>query len=193
VRACVLLRPRFQSVRPPLYGGLVKELEPAPLPANELRPPEGTLAVFYDEIAADLSGQHGYVESLNQRAQQLFGFATVILTILAGVVPEHPGTGTKLAYLLGVPFFALAAFFSGRAWDFRKWRYDPDVQGLWDRYRGKSEEHVRHQVIQNRLACLKENETKLTTKLRQVKWSQRWLYLGFAYLVGLLFYRVISG
>lgn len=162
-------------------------------PPDEPRPSEGTLSVLYEEIARDLDGQHGYVDALNQRAQQLFGFATVILAILAGVVPASAGCWTKIAYGVTIPFFALAAFYSGRAWDFRKWGFDPDTRELWKHYRHKSEEHVRHQVIQNRLACLSANETQLNAKLRLVKRAQIWLYLGFAYLVVLLLYRLISG
>jgi hypothetical protein len=159
----------------------------------QVRPSEGTLALLYEEIARDLDGQHDYIEQLNQRAQQLFGSATVILTILAAVTPAHPGVGTKIAFLLGIPFFALSAFYSGQAWEFLKWRYDPDVRNLWKHYRGKDEEHVRHQVIQNRLACLDDNQGKLNLKLGRIKHSRLWLYAGFAYLVVLLLYRVISG
>lgn len=162
-------------------------------PSEEPRPSEGTLGVLYEEIARDLDGQHAYVELLNQRAQQLFGFATVILAILAGVVPSDTGCWTRIAYGLAIPFFAFAAFFSGRAWEFRRWRYDPDVADLWERYRLKSEEHLRHQVIQNRLQCLIENQKELTAKLKRIKRARLWLYLGFAYLVGLLLYRLISG
>ena len=162
-------------------------------PPEEPRPSEGTLGLLYEEIVRDLDGQHAYVELLNQRAQQLFGFATVILAILAGVVPAHPGIGTKIAYALAIPLFAFAAFFSGRAWEFRKWRHDPDVAKLWEHYRLRDEEHLRHQVIQNRLACLDENQKELATKLRRIKRARLWLYLGFVYLVGLLLYRLFSG
>lgn len=177
---------------------MATEPEHVPTPPNrdeveEPRPSEGTLSLLYAEIARDLEGQHGYIEQLNQRAQQLFGFATVILAILAAVVPTHPDLGTRIAYALSLPFFALAAFYSGQAWEFRKWRYDPDVRKLWEHYRGKSEEHVRHQVIQNRLAGLDENEQKLTTKLRSIKRARLWLYGGFLYVAALLLYQVISG
>jgi SMODS-associating 2TM, beta-strand rich effector domain len=160
---------------------------------GEVRPTEGTLDLLYDEVSRDLEGQHEYIEALNQRAQQLFGFAILILTILAAVTPSHRGTATKAVFAAGIPFFALAAFYSGLAWEFLKWRLDPDVRVLWDRYRGKSEEHVRHQVIQNRLDCLNDNQGKLELKLKRIKRARLWLYLGFAYLVALLLYRVISG
>src|SRR6266498_1036014 len=134
-----------------LPGGVaLRDVRPAP---EEDHAAEGTLALLYQEIGRDLDGQHGYVDQLNQRAQQLFGFANVILAILAAVVPTHPDLGTRIAYALALPVFALAALNSGRAWEFRKWRYDPDARQLWEHYRGKSEEHVRHQVIQNRLVC----------------------------------------
>lgn len=117
----------------------------------------------------------------------------MILAILASVVPESPGIGTKIAYGLAIPFFALAAFFSGWAWEFRKWRFDPDTADLWADYRFKSEEHLRHQVIQNRLDCLKANRKELAAKLGRIKRARLWLYLGFAYLVALLLFRLISG
>jgi hypothetical protein len=161
--------------------------------ASDVHPSEGTLALLYAEIAHDLDGQHAYIDQLNQRAQQLFGFATVILTILAAVTPSHPERGTKIAFLVGVPFFVLSAFYSGRAWEFVKWSDDPDVRNLWEKYRGKADEHVRHQVIQNRLASLKDNQEKLELKVMRIKRARLWLYGGFAYLVMLLVYRVISG
>jgi hypothetical protein len=141
--------------------------------ASDVHPSEGTLALLYAEIAHDLDGQHAYIDQLNQRAQQLFGFAT--------------------AFLVGVPFFVLSAFYSGRAWEFVKWSDDPDVRNLWEKYRGKADEHVRHQVIQNRLASLKDNQEKLELKVMRIKRARLWLYGGFAYLVMLLVYRVISG
>jgi hypothetical protein len=146
--------------------------------------------VLYDEIGQALSGQHDYVEELNGRAQQLFGFAAVILTVLAGLVPGQSSTFGKVLDLIAVPLFVMAAFFSAKAWDFRLWRSDPDVTQLWENYQLKSEEYLRHQVIQNRLDCLKANEEPLKRKLRQIKTAQVSLYVGFVYLVGLLLYRV---
>jgi hypothetical protein len=161
--------------------------------AEETRPSAGTLALLYDEVGKSLDDEHAYVEALNARAQQLFSFATVILAILAGVIPTHPHTGTKVAYAISLPIFALAAYYSGRAWEFRKWRSDPDVKQLWEHYRGRSEEHVRHQVIQNRLACLSDNEPGLTAKLGWIKRARVWLYLGFVYVAALLLYQILTG
>lgn len=147
--------------------------------------------MLYDEVQQALSGQHDYVEELNGRAQQLFGFAAVILTVLAGLVPGQSSTFGKVLDLIAVPLFVLAAYFSARAWDFRLWRSDPEVKQLWENYQLKSEEYLRHQVIHNRLECLDENQEQLKTKLGQIKTAQRWLYVGFVYLVGLLLYRVL--
>lgn len=116
----------------------------------------------------------------------------MILTILAGLVPGQSSTFGKVLDLIAIPLFVLAAFFSAKAWDFRLWRSDPDVTQLWQNYQLKSEEHLRHQVIQNRLDCLKANDAPLKRKLRQIKTAQVWLYVGFVYLVGLLLYRVFA-
>jgi len=160
-------------------------------PAAEHPSPE-TLVVLYDEIGQALTGQHDYVEELNDRAQQLFGFAAVILTILAGLAPSQPTTFGKVVDLIAIPLFVLPAYFSARAWQFRFWRSDPDVTRLWEKYRLKTDEFLRHQVIQNRLASLKTNDDLITTKVRQIKTAQFLLYIGFGYLVALLLYRVFA-
>jgi len=156
------------------------------------KPTAETLAVLYDEIAQALSAQQASVDGLNERAQQLFSFAAVILTILAGLAPAQSSTTGKVLDLIGVPLFVVAAYFSGRAWEFQKWRTDPDATALWENYRLKSDEYLRHQVIQNRLQSLELNGKKLSTKLGRVKMARLWLYAGFIYVVALLFYRVLA-
>jgi hypothetical protein len=177
----------------PSLAGSAAAVEEAKAPAGEERPSQGTLALLYDEIGGALQAQHAYVESLNGRAQQLFGFATVILAIVGAVVPTNPSTGLRILYGIALPIFAAAAYFSGRAWRFRKFRSDPDVGGLWMHLRFKSEEYVRHQVILNRRESLETNDKELEDKLRLIKRAQFWLYCGFIYVWALLLYQVITG
>lgn len=160
---------------------------------EEAKPTEGTLALIYDEIGEAQRVQHDYAESLNARAQQLFGFATIIFAILAAVVPTHPSVALRVLYGVALPIFAGAAYFSARAWKFRDLRFDPNVLNLWEDFRLKTEEYVRHQVIQNRRESIPENAAELDDKLYWIKRAQVCLYGGFLYVGVLLLYQVIRG
>ncbi|MFZ0341645.1 MAG: hypothetical protein WAL31_04865 [Gaiellaceae bacterium] len=61
------------------------------------------MALLYDEIGRALSAQRRCVESLNARAQQLLGFATIILAILAAIVPTHPSVAIRILYAIALP------------------------------------------------------------------------------------------
>lgn len=152
---------------------------------------ETVLATLYDEIAQSLDRQHDHVDRLNERAQQLFGFAAVILTIIAAVAPGDASTATKVAFLVAIPLFGFAAWYAAGAWRLASWRGDPDVQALWERRRRDGEEHFRYQVILNRLESIRENDKRIAAKVKTVKRSQVWLYGGFVYISGLVAFRLL--
>ena len=158
----------------------------------EKRPPLATLQLLYAEIAAELAGQRAFIDQLNQRAQNLFSFVAVILALLATLIPMNPCACEKVVFGAAVPIFGVSAFFSARAWGFRKWRHDPNVGTLWANYRFRDEEVVRHGVIQNRLDAIEENNRQIDAKRRDAKWAQWSLYVGFIYVSALVLYRVVS-
>lgn len=170
-----------------MEAATVTSVEKEPNPSAE------TLALFYDEFSRALDDQKDSIESLNTRAMQLFAFSTVIVTIVAGVLSTSPALGTRIIFGCALPFFLLTALYSARAWEFRTWRADPDPEQLWEHYQDDDEEHIRHQVIQNRRKCLEANRPKLNEKVRLIKRTRIWLYAGFIYAAALLLYQVISG
>lgn len=169
------------------FGDAIEE--PTPDKSGTVEP--SVLAVLYDEVAQDLERQSAQIDRLNERAQQLFGFAAVILTIIAAVTPRDTTTATKVAFLCAIPLFARAAWLSGSAWIVRSWRGDPDVRSLWGRHRAKPEEHFRYQVILNRFESISANESSISQKLDKVKAGQRWLYGGFIYVAALIVFRLL--
>lgn len=165
----------------------------APSGAARSQPTDGTLALLYDEIGSALAAQHDHVESLNARAQQLLGFATIILAILSAVVPTHPGVGTRVLYGIALPVFAVAAYFSALAWRIRGWRFDPSPLALLDNYYLEDERNVREKVIANRRESFAHNREELRRKIRLVKWAGWSLYAGFIYVAVVLLYQVVRG
>jgi hypothetical protein len=150
------------------------------------------LATLYDEIAKDLDRQQAQIESLNERAQQLFGFAAAILTIIAAVAPHDAKTLTKLAFVAAIPVFGRAAWCAAAAWRLASWRGDPDVQVLWEGRRTDPEEHFRYQVIHNRLASIASNDNRIAAKVETVKRAHFWLYCGFVYIALLVAVRLLQ-
>jgi Na+/melibiose symporter-like transporter len=173
-----------------------QELEaPAELPAEKPRSEstDETLALLYDEIRGALEAQHDHVESLNARAQQLLGFATIILAILAAIVPTHPSVGIRILYAIALLVFGVAAVLSALAWKIRGYRFDPSPLSLWDIYRLEDERKVREQVASNRRDSLADNEKEVERKLKRVKKAEKWLYVGFLYVAAVLIYQIALG
>ncbi|MDX6453814.1 MAG: hypothetical protein QOH16_3863 [Gaiellaceae bacterium] len=150
------------------------------------------LATLYDEVAQALDRQHSQIDSLNERAQQLFGFAAVILTIIAAVTPQDAKTLTKLAFVVAIPLFGRAAWYAAVAWRLASWRGDPDVDALWNRRRADPEEHFRYQVILNRLDSITTNDDRIAAKIETVKRAHFWLYCGFVYIAVLVAFRLLQ-
>ena len=156
-------------------------------------PTDGTLALLYDEIGSALAAQHDHVESLNARAQQLLGFATIILAIVATIVPSHMSSGIRVLYVIAIPVFAIPAALSALAWRIRGYRADPSPLKLWEFYRLEDERDVREQVVSNRKESLAQNHKEIGQKLRLVKWAYWSLLVGFLYVAAVLLYQVAHG
>jgi len=150
------------------------------------------LATLYDEIAQALDRQSGQIDRLNERAQQLFGFAAVILTIIAAVAPQDATALTKIAFVVAIPLFGRAAWSAAAAWRLASWRGDPNVHALWEGRRTDPEEHFRYQVIHNRLDSIASNDKQIAAKLDKVKRAHFWLYCGFVYIAALVAFRLLE-
>jgi hypothetical protein len=115
-----------------------------------------TLAILYDEAKRTLDRQFDTVEGLKGRAQQILGFATVIVSILAAFDPAGHGVQRALVVVDLVLFVATgAAAFA--AWRFHSYRDDPDAAALVEYYAAETAEKTRRQVIENRLASIEFN------------------------------------
>ncbi len=153
---------------------------------------EPVLAILYDEIAQSLERQFGQLRSLNERAQQLLGFAAVILTIIGAVATKDAPTATKIACVVAILLFGLVALYAAGAWRLANWRGDPDVNVLWKHYRKEAEEHFRYQVISNRLDSIRENDQQIAAKIRNVKRAHFWLYCGLGSIAALVVLRLLQ-
>ncbi len=150
------------------------------------------LAILYDEIAQAQAQQFSQIDRLNERAQQLFGFVAVILTIIVAAATEDITTAMKIG-LGGLGVLAvLVALCATRAWRLEDWSGDPDVGALWKNYRGKAEETFRYQVIANRLASIRKNDQQIVAKIQKVKWAYFWLNCGFVYTVALVVFLLLQ-
>ena len=145
------------------------------------RPTPETLNLLYDEAAEELRRQEEQITILDGRAQQLLGFAGVILGL---VITLHtpPNRVSTILFGVGVAIFFAVGWHGLKAWKTTPWRSDPAIGGLWEKHRLESAEFVRHQVILNRLEAIKTNQNGIDVKLDHLAVTQALLAIEVLYL-----------
>ncbi len=153
------------------------------------RPDEGALNLLFDEVADELNRQFTQNEALVGRAQQILGFGAAILGLAVTLRPPTERLLITLLFAGALALFLLLAREAWSAWTLKRWRTDPRAARLWEDYRAKTEEYIRHQIILNRLQAIATNEKNLDEKIRHLKNAGILLVLEVLYLVGLVMLR----
>src|SRR5206468_9131422 len=109
------------------------------------------------------------VESLNARAQQVLAFAALIVSVIATLGGKEQSDWVRALILFDLAFFAVVAALAFAAWQFKTYRDDPDVEGLYGRHRHSDETTVRDQIIGNRFDALRHNAAILDWKRRRIR------------------------
>lgn len=147
--------------------------------------PNPTVALILDQVSAAVDGQFAQIESLNTRAQQLLGFAAIVVSVVVGLGAQNE---TLPAVLLGVGvgIFSLVAGLGLRAWAIYGYRRDPSPRPLWERYRNWPAEWLREQLIFNLVESFEHNARAIDAKLIYLKRTQYLLAIEVAYLAAVL-------
>lgn len=151
-----------------------------------------TLRLIYEEQKSELALQLDRVDSLNDRATQSLALSAILLTIVATFAPVEREGWVRVCLVLLVCGFAITAWICWDARRLRYWRGDPKSGPLWNEYRLETEEHIRHQVIQNRRDAIAQNEKTIGDKLDRLKCADRWLGGSLAAVTLVLVLRLMT-
>jgi hypothetical protein len=137
----------------------------------------GTLTVLYDETRHTLDRQMDLVDGLNGRAQQLLGFAAVIVSVIAAIGGKEQSDWVRALVLFDLSLFAVVAGLCFAAWRFKTYRDDPDVVRLYTKYRYADEAKIRDQVIGNRFDAIDHNAKIIGWKESRIR-DASWVLVG---------------
>ncbi len=147
---------------------------------------DAVLLLIFEQQEDELERQTSQIESLTRRAEQFLGLAVLLLGIVVSARPPSRGALSSILFGLALVIFLGVVYEGWQAWRIRSWRVDPSARGLWEHFRDKSEEYLRHQIILNRLEGVDVNERRNQDKLRHLRWAGVWLLIEVLYLVGLV-------
>lgn len=148
-----------------------------------------TLALLYDETARTLDRQFDTVEGLKDRAQQILGFAAVIISVIAAL-DINANTAQRVLVVVDLELFGVTAVLAFAAWRFATYRDDPAVNRLYGKYRDTDVDTVRDQVIGNRFVAIEHNKRLIREKTLLIRFAL-WMLLGAtAFLIALVALRL---
>src|SRR5690349_8800803 len=117
-----------------------------PPPDPTLPPSEAALKLLYELTQAEIDKQQAVIDGLTSRAQQILGWATLVLTVSIGLRTPHRGVLNLVLTIVALALFLRISWWAFKGWRTRRWRLDPDPAALWTAYRSRSETWLRHQV-----------------------------------------------
>lgn len=150
-------------------------------------PEPGTVALIHAEAAGAIDRQFEQNAALTARAQQVLGYAGLILGVFVALrPPDVSQTDVAILLAIGVALFALIAITGGLAWSLRGLRRDPAPGPLWERYRLAPQDWLRQLLVLNLIESHAANRRVLETKVRYLRASQVLLAVEVLYLAMVL-------
>lgn len=140
------------------------------------------MAILLDETTRTIDRQFETIESLNNRGQQMLGFAAVIVSVLAAFATNDVSDAVKTLILLDLVLFVSLGVLAFIAWRFQRFRDDPQPDALYEHYVDKEPSFVRKQLIGNRLASLDHNQKAIAQKTSLLE-AASWILAAAAVLL----------
>lgn len=147
--------------------------------------PNPTTVLILGEASRAVDAQFAQIDSLNTRAQQLLGFAGIVISVVVGLGAQNE-TVPAVLLGIGVGIFALVAVLGLRAWGIYGYRRDPAPRPLWESFRNWPTDWLREQLIWNLIASHEHNARAIDAKLIYLRRTQFLLAVEVAYLAAVL-------
>jgi len=138
---------------------------------------------FYNEAQNKLARQFRSIDSLDIKAGVLVGFSSAILVAFLTTWDNMIRSGNHYLYFLSLLVFVISAILALLAFRTGKYRDDPDIRGLYNKYKDKSINQIKDQIIQNLTISLECNQKKTDKKGDFINWSLYAIVVGLILIV----------
>ena len=127
------------------------------------------LKLIYQEIKDSLKNQLLSIDQINTKYNFILGFNSIIIVLLLQFYFSSKTIDNFLKIAALMLFISIVVALIGLF--IRSYRRDPNPGGLYDKYKEKSVDETRNQLISNYISCFDDNKKRIKTLVNLYKVS----------------------